>query len=401
MKLGSAFGFGASRVLASMSQALSLIILARGMQPDRYGMVSAYIASAMFIAVALDLGTSSVVLRYGNSQTSEGDSDFLHRQWSASALTTGLGLSGVSIATAFTLGALFVGGVEPWWSIATIAIWVGFERVSDLMNAYHLGALNEMAVSRNLVSRRISALFLQTLLLFLVEDSLIAFCGGLAFSIVVNLPPLLVFMRNSTRSRRSAFAYPFKESMHFWIAATSSQSRELEVPAVSHFSGATSAGVYSVAVRLQRPLLVVGVALAQLLLPRIAGHHTHPIRGLRAILIATFISLLASTVAIPWIGDILVFVLGSQYLPATDTARIALLFSAPIAFSPSIGGLLQGLGRANVVARVGMSYAVISIVCTCLASIAGGAALAAAAVGLVFTIKYVHLLVLALASSHD
>lgn len=395
--------FGLSRVVASVAQALSLILLARGMSPSRYGRISSFVSISMFVAVLLDFGTSGILLRYGSRAKS---STMAHRvamqsevYWLSSALRTGNILAVFGGIIGIFVGIGTIGGSEPLLWILFVAGWISFERASELLCALLIAEGKEVQVAGFTLLRRVSSVVIQVGLLSIHEDAFGSYGWGLLGSVILSLPFFIYLSWPHRGGPVRWFKYPMRESLLFWVASITSQSREMETPLVLRGSNAYQAGLYSVAYKLQRPLLVVGVAAAQFLMPKVSQNAGKTSRSVGAVLLGTGLAMVLSATCMPFVPVIVRTILGSEYASIGFIGELALLVSPILAFSPALGGILQGVGRSRDVAMTGIGYSIVSLVAVFISARMWGGVGAMILVSVIYSAKYLHLLLIAMSVS--
>lgn len=373
-----------ARTVASLSQALNLILLARGVPPDAFGVASAFLGVCLFVIVAADMGVSTVLLRYG--RTAESPTQPEARHVSSAYATAWLQAAVVGVLS-WLIGDLFFEGLAILLVGAT-ALWATSERVFESVFSGLIAQESHTRANLLLVVRRVAALAVQLVLLALGVDGVSAFSYSLLAGVVAGVASLTGCRLRHLRCSRP-FAYPVRESLGFWMASAASQSRDLETSVVHAVSTATQAGLHGVAYRLQRPVALVAMSMAQLSLPRVSKQPTLAAREVRLVWGTAAAALLMTCATLPLVGPAIELVLGAEYAPALLVCQLALLCSVPFAFCAPLGAVLQALGRAKEVAMIGLSFAVAGLLGTGLGAAVGGAAGAVLGCGAAYLAKFV------------
>lgn len=380
-----------ARAVASLCQALNLILLARGVDPAEFGITSAYVGICMFGVVGAELGASTMILRYGRTAR-DGDPEHIAIVRSAYVSTWLQGLAASVVAP--LIGLLLFPHLSVLF-LACGALWLLTERVFETVFCGFLAEDQVIAANAILVTRRVAALLAQVVLLANGIGGSTAFALSLVVGAAVGALPLVRARLAHLAFVGRPYAFPLKESLGFWIASISSQSRDLETPVVNHVAGMSQAGLHSVGYRLQRPVSLLAMSLAQVVLPKVsASQGTARVEATR-VWQASAIAVGLTAVGLPFVPPVVGAVLGESYLPATPVVQASLLFAVPFAFSAPIGAILQAVGESLAVARLGVGLAVVSLGATALGANAGGALGATIACGLVYVLKYAWLSALA------
>lgn len=373
-----------ARIVASVAQAVNFVLLARSSSPETFGITSALIGIAMFAVVLADLGVSTVVLRYGRQRNRRS------ARWVSSAFTT---TSFQSVLLVVVLFALFCGitsSSAPIAFLGALSIWSGFERWSETAIC---GYITQNRVARaNLVSvaKRVAPVITQFVLLAVGVSGVPSFGWALLSAVVVGSLCMIGHRPYESSGRlERPLNYPIRESMGFWISSTSSQSRELETPLVQAISGALAAGFYGLAYRLQRPIAMLAISMAQLTLPRVSAAERTVKRELVSVWTGTGVCFALTLLVLPFLEPIMRLLVGDEYVGGLIVAQIGLLVAVPWAFSAPLGAAMQGVGRSAEVAIIGACSAALSLAAVAGGALVGGAPGAIVACGAVYLGKYI------------
>lgn len=382
------FGLTGARALASLAQALNLLLLARGSDPVAFGVVGAYVGVAMFLVAFFDMGVSTVILRHGRKG---GQMSYTLASASSTVLVQ---------AVVVGLLVLFLGVLGPWRSLGAgfacaLAIWSAFERLSETAICRSLTLNRTGQAAAVTLVKRVAPLAIQVAALACGIGGIPAFGLSLLGGVLAGAPLLFGVVGLRAALRTKPFAYGRKESTLFWISSSASQTRELEAALVQAAAGPTAAGFFALAYRLQKPFSMLSITMGQLALPRISSGETRIGEELRSLVRPT-LALLAFAVlaaaALPWVVPILI---GAEYSSGVGVAQLGVLFAVPWAMCAPVGAALQGVGRAGVVATTGILAGIVGLVAASLGALVGGATGAVVGAGIVYSVKFLWLLVLA------
>ena len=207
-----AFLIAASRAIASVSQAVSLILLARGITPAEFGVTSAYVSACLFIIVVVDMGVGTVLLRYGRLAV---HGSVREKQIVMSAYSTSL-IQALLAAVATAAASLGFPQV-PYWLVVCATIWAFAERAFETI---FCGLVAEGRTSRAnvlLVSRRTFALAAQMILLNRGFGGTNAFAASLVVGSIVGALTLASSSLHNVSLGARPFRYPLRESLGFWV----------------------------------------------------------------------------------------------------------------------------------------------------------------------------------------
>jgi O-antigen/teichoic acid export membrane protein len=339
----------------------------------------------MFLTVILDMGVSTVVLRRAGSLRHAPQKDLqIIRSAFSSAWLQAAAVMGFSLA----FGLLAFSGELGSWYLVAIAIWSGSERAFETLLA---GLISQKQVARGnvlVLAKRLAPLVVQLWLLNQGMTGTEAFGWAMISGVIAGVLSVLGVRLAGAMRLAAPFRYPFRESLDYWVAATSSQARELETPLVHTVAGPLEAGLYSVAAKIQKPLAVFSVSMAQIVLPRVAQNESTVRRELRVILISSALAVAGALALLPWTGPLTSAVFGPEYQGAVPVIQISLISAVPFAFTSPVGAILQAVEQGRFVATVGVVAAAIATLALVLGATIGGAELAAICVGVIYTLKF-------------
>jgi O-antigen/teichoic acid export membrane protein len=374
-----------ARIIANVCQAFSLILLARGITPAEYGTASAFIGISAFVILALDLGASTVILRYGRGALRGAGAEVTYVR--SAYLTTWLQCIAIVAVTAIVGAAAYRGALGAAF-VALLAIWAGFERASETLIAGLIVQSQHLRVAVVTLAKRAVPLGLQVAFLSRGITGVNPYALSLASGAAAIAVCFGFYRVENSLSRARPFSFPIAESLSYWLAAISTQTRDLETPAIGALVGHAEAGFYSIGAKLQKPFALAAVSAAQTLLPRVAEERGRILRELRSVWIATAACLGIAACCLPLAGPLVVGLLGQQYAQSTPVVQAAILLGVPFAFCSPLGALIQAFGGGSTTAVIGLSTAALSLLALAAGAFLGGALMATVFVGAAYCGKY-------------
>ncbi|PJJ55560.1 O-antigen/teichoic acid export membrane protein [Compostimonas suwonensis] len=374
----------AGRVLAALIQAVSFVLLARGLTPTDFGLFSTVLGFATLAQTVVDLGVSTLALR---ERAKNPDSGVVT---SALRLNNKLSfvLALVSLA-AVIAGAMWVSPLL--WQILPLVIWVAAERNADawLSIAFVDGQVH--VTTLNLVIRRGITVALFLGLQFCGLLPVLAFCIACA---IASAGSSIFAHRFVARRLPSASDIPIGSLLQaawpYWLNSVATQARNLDVTVTAIFGGAFQAGLYASASRITGPLRILPASLSSVLLPHASRRDHRTIRGLVRLVAVCVAALSVMYIVIvlmaPWFVPVL---LGDAYAEAVFPIQITafgLIFASAAAL---LGSLLQGVGLKHYVAHTAVATTVVCLVGCAIGAAWAGAVGAAYGLSISFVIQAV------------
>lgn len=373
-------GIVLARGLGSGLQAVALVLLARSVTAADFGHVNAAIAVVGLVLVATGLGLSLFV-------------PFAHAREEAGAVATALRLNTWSnLGSALVLVPallLWAAGSGAPWGVALVGISLALERNADTLLGVPVADGDSRTSAVSLALRRLVCLAVLVPGLLLGADPVWSYGAGLVAGALAGQ----WHVRRAVRPRlRVGEPVPVREVLGrtwpFLVSNLTGQARTLDVSLVAAALGAPAAGLYAAGTKLVQPLLLVPQSLAAVLMPRAARLGVAEARRLGRRLTVLFLGCLVPSVPLLLRAEELVtLVMGPRYAgsgPVLGWALVALPF---VGLSASLGGLLQGQGRARYVAANGVVTAVLLVPGVLAGALLGGPGGAAAGLGAVFAVR--------------
>lgn len=368
-----------ARVLGSALQAVALVLLARSVTPDVFGVVNAVIAVVGIVLVATGLGMSLLVPR----ARAAGDADEV-----AAGLRMNL-WSNLATAVVLVVGlGLYTGVRDLPVGVLLIGLSLALERNVDTILGVPVADGDSRTPAASMLLRRTVSLLVLVPALVVGVDPVWAFtCGLLAGALAAQ-----VHIRRVVVAGGDASAVPpgelLRRAAPFLVSNLSVQARSLDTAVVATVLGPAAAGAYAAAAKLVQPLLLVPLTLAGVVMPRAAQLASAEARRLaRRLVVASLASGLVVLPVVVLAEPLVVLVMGEQYAgsgPVLAWSAAALPF---IAMSASLGALLQGRGRERLIAVVSAAFAVLGLAGMAIGAAAGGIVAAAAALSVLTVVR--------------
>jgi O-antigen/teichoic acid export membrane protein len=364
-----------SRAVASVAQALAVLLLARWSDPHLFGEVSSLLGLGALVVAVLDFGLGDYLLRIRAGDTMQRllePAYFLNYagSWAVFLLVAVLGLA---LLPTSPLAAVL------------LALWVAGDKYVDTGLALPIADGKVLAVGVVLVIRRALAVAAFLAIVTSGTDALLAFALAQTVGLLVGLAFVQARVA-PPRTREGANRIPelFKEGLWFWAATLSSQAQTLDVPVVAGISGADAAGVYSVGGRLTRPFILFSTALSLVLVPAATRAKPGFTRFVTVRIIGVAVGLaLVGVALIPLMPAIVDLTVGSRYASGAASA------AALVIVMPFVG--LQGRGSSRFVAVNGIVFGVATVAGLAVGAALGGAFGAALGLGVIAVAKFVTL----------
>lgn len=340
--LGQTSSVALGRIVSAVITALSMIVLARAVQPIDFAQYSVALVASAFICVTLDQGLETLVTR----ASALGDVDEMSRA---------NGTHSLLMAGAFLFAPVVaLVSVSPiWLAVLVQAAAIGERRMSFWVGRL-VGANRSHVTVPLLVLGRTPPLALGVWMVafpatnpFLLYSLLVV--GGCFMSSVVGAH---IARRDGVWGSQVDFRV-LRRSRPFWIASTIGQVRQLDLVAIRYISSGIGLPAYAPASRLVGPMKLLPSSLGAAVFPRaVSGAHADVRQAVRATWLAVPPTLLLT--AVVWIfGEpVLNSILGPEY-SGSWTPMAILATSVCVGIPGAVASsALQGYGFQRFVARV-------------------------------------------------
>ena len=355
----------ASRGLGSALQAVALVLLARSVPAAEFGVVNVVIGVVGLLLVATGFGMSVYVPR---ARALGQDDD----------VAAGLRLNAVAnLATAVVLLA----ALAAWASSTQVPLGVlligaslALERNVDTVLGVPVADGDALAPAVSMVLRRTITLAVLVPGLALGLDPVWSYTGGLlAGALAAQLHVRRVVRRLPGRASAVGTSTLLRRSWPYLVSNLTGQVRTLDTTLVAIALTPAAAGLYAAAAKLVQPLLLVPQTIAAVITPHATRLDPAAARRLGLRLVLAFAACLVLGIPIMvWAEEIVVLVMGEQYAGGGPVLAWCLAGLPFIAMSASLGALLQGQGRARMVAVNGLVFAVVLVVVVLGGALIGG-----------------------------
>jgi O-antigen/teichoic acid export membrane protein len=369
-----------SRALAGLLFALSLVLLARWSDAAEFGRIAALIGAAYFILALADFGLTQYMLR----QTALGEAENL------SAVRRALSISKYTSAAVLVV-CLILGtamGV-PSITACLVATGIALDKYADNWQSVLIAERRTGVAGALVVCRRLVLLVCQVAGYVAGGGAGLVFGAGLT---VAGLGTIGLRRRMIGHVLEGPFAgagQVIRESRYYWLAVASSQARELDGVLVFAMAGPLQSGLYGAANRVVRPLLLLSVAAANVLLPELSrGGARRALRTARLVVLGGSASIALGLCVTPFAGRIVNTVLGHQYESAASTLAVLCVAVGPTGAASLLGGVLQSQGIDRTVGLTNLGSGVVAIAAVISGAHFGGSLGAAVAAAVCAIVKF-------------
>ncbi len=367
-----------AKLLAALLQIVVLVLLARSLAPERFGVVSTVIVVMTLVATTNGFG----LMRQMNYHRAR---DRNHPDLPG-MFAARLGFTWLSVALWLlgTLGGWLVTG-SPWCAVlAPLAVWLLFEQTTTVWNGLSTADGNCRALFFSYLWRRgpVVALMLGALA---TERSVLW-----AWSLGLGLGGALSWLAGRSGQetwarglllRRADLPTSIDWELGFWWGQVGSQLRDLDVAAVAAVS-AHAGGIFAFPARLINPMNMITQSAGQVLFPRVARRGGLTRRELVLVVAAGTVPVLlvavATFLAAPWLPQLL----GDGYADSVGVLRITSVTAVFVGITILVAVLLtaQSSEEARWIGYAAAIGSVAQVGAAALGTLLGGAVGAATAV---------------------
>ncbi|MHA6630609.1 lipopolysaccharide biosynthesis protein [Pseudonocardia sichuanensis] len=378
-----------SRIASAAVQAAVGVALARSVDPEQYGFVTAVAGAALFWFIACDLGISSCIGRArAMGDGSSVDTALFISRWTS--------VLGGLLAVVVALPVAAQGMRDLVLATALIITAQGLDKNIDAVLAVSVadGDVRLPATSqllRRLVTAAVFAVLVGCGFDAVAAYSLAVVCGPLAGHVQIraHMHRLGVAPR-----RRHPVGSVLRRSAMFAVNDIAIQSRALDVGLVAVCGSVTGSGLYASAAKLTSPFQLVSSTLAAVLLPRAARSTPADARRAAVKLLVGATLLVAPMLGLAALsGPIVLAVLGEGYAASAAALAVLLVAMPYMALPAPLASLLQGVGEERSVAVNGVVFAGVILAATGVGALLAGATGAAVGVAAGSALKVITLAV--------
>ncbi|WP_081615837.1 oligosaccharide flippase family protein [Kocuria sp. UCD-OTCP] len=356
-------GIVLGRLVASVAQAVTIVLLARALSPSVFGLVIAAQAVLTALAVVLGLGFAPYI---GVLRAREPGSPIVDEVFKLNRIMSWV-LTCVCVAVLVVLG--FIDPV--FWVLTPLGVALGFQRDAAVWNSIAVADGQVGLFSRSIAIRRVATLCIFALLLFSATiQAVLAYCSAVLIS---------EWFYNVRLKRRAAFVpgrvkhiqmrLILRGSKFFWLDAISGQLRLLDVAVIGVVLGPLAAGYVAVPSKVASPLMLLPSSFATLILPRVSSGCGRTVR--QGVYLAMGVTSMIGVVLLVlsmYLPDLIGILLGPSYIPSVPIARIYFVGFVFLSLVYTVGAVLQGAGFQSA---VGKNSAIASVVSISVLALAG------------------------------
>lgn len=350
-----------SRLGAAALQAIGFIVLSRSVSISDFGWVGVLTGLGAFIMLLSDFGLTPALSRARARGENKLVRGFLRvNDWAM--LPVGLAFMAITALTLDELPALVL-------LVATIVV----ERNSETQLSVFYADGSRLVPAASVLGRRAIALAVFIGLISLDQNGLWSFCiGQLAGAAFSQAYQRICMHRLEIGPDRQSLGVLFRAAWPFWMSSVLNQVRLLDTAVVAVFASSVSAGLYSAALKLTGPLLLIPASLSQVLLPYASRPGSNLVRASTRITLVFLSSYVLLVPACVLSEEILSFLYGPSFGPAAPILVWMLLGLPVLALSGPLAAILQGCGSERFVALNGGIFAVVMVAAMALGAAADG-----------------------------
>lgn len=330
----------ASRLMASIMQGVTLLLLARSLGVSSFGAFAATIATGALFSVVTGFGTSSLALRLLSMPEPARVATTISIMRVPSSLAAGVGVVFFSLATIPTVDHLL---------LLASAVYIIGDAFCESTEAILNGLQKHRSAQLGLIIRRSMVLFFVCISILFDLQMTVGILVGTILAIAIS--PLWLI---GTFRKPANFCHTLRASIHFWQATVAGRLETLDVTISSIVTSAAGAGIYGAANRLTSPLNILTSSALTIYTPAMSRAKNFEERMdifRRACLTMRWVSL-ALIFASPIIGMGVEWLLGSDYSGILPVVIIVTIGCAASAQSQPIIALFYSLSMASTVTIV-------------------------------------------------
>lgn len=349
-------GIVVGRAIAAVTQAFTIVLLARWAAPSEFGTVMAVQAVLGVIATVISFGLPQYisVLRARKADQKIISGIFRYTR------VTSLIASALCVFSFLILTLLN----DVFLLFLPLAVALGFQRNSAVWDAIIVADDQVALFSSNLVYRRAITLALFATCYYVNINVIFGYCNAvLVAAIYYNVR----MRRNSTFKPTSHLQTKIKpilsQSLHFWIDAMSGMLRQLDIVIIGILLGPTASGFVAVPSKIASPLMLLPSSFATLILPRVsAGNDRAAREGVSFSVAITFIvGIFLGSISF-FLSNLVTLLLGSEYLPAVPITQAYFIGFTGLTLIYTLSAVLQGLGYKTAVGRNSLAFSILTII---------------------------------------
>jgi O-antigen/teichoic acid export membrane protein len=387
----------AARILAAVFQLAVIILLARGLPPSRFAVVSTVSVILLMITAINGFGLIRQIQYRRSIDRDDPTLPALYATRLRYAHASALGW----VATMLPLWAITGNGIYP--ALLPAAIWLVAEQITQTWKGLSIvdGRAHELVWSY--MARRAPVVAVLGIALVADLDVVWSWTVGLALGGVLAFAQAVrrqePWARHLIPPRRQPGPH-ISHDFGYWLSQVGDQLRDFDVPALAVVD-VHAAGIYALPARLLRPMNMIAAATAQIAFPALSRRRQVSRRQLiLGVLAGSLPSVVVACILLALAGFLPVFV-GDEYEASVPIMRILCVSAALWAPCTLLVTYLQSRSddATKMLGMVVVALSGVQILAVCIGGVAAGATGAAIGSTLVQAVILVTLLMMALAET--
>ncbi|UNK70115.1 oligosaccharide flippase family protein [Microbacterium sp. H1-D42] len=328
-----------SRVVASIIQAVTLLILTRGLEVELFGQFAATSAASGMASVVLGFGLNTLALRIAAFEDS--------RQIAATIAMLRVPAV-LASALVTTVVALLLMGSDSTPIVLAAVLYAAAESLGEGVESLLYGSSRTSRAQVALISRRVVVLA-GVMIGIGAGDLMAGLCVGAGLVCVA-----VGLMLQGTLARPAGFKRVFREARSYWAPTMLAKLQTLDVSVAAIAMPGVAAGVYSAAARVTSPLNTFTIAALSVLTPRLSSRFEGETRDLlfRQSRRSMYLVALILTLISPLVGLATEFVVGESYSGVAFPAAILTVMTGVAALTQLYVAHFFAIGDGNTVAKI-------------------------------------------------
>jgi O-antigen/teichoic acid export membrane protein len=386
-----------ARILAAGLQLAVIILLARGLPPSRFAVVSTVNVILLMITAINGFGLIRQIEYRRSVDRDDPALPALYATRLRYAHASALGW----VAAMLALWTITGQGI--YAALLPAAIWLLTEQITQTWNGISIvdGRAHELVWSY--LSRRAPVVAVLGIALVAGLDVVWAWTVGLALGGILAFVQAVrrqePWLRHLVPPRRQPGPH-VSHDFGYWLSQVGDQLRDFDVPALAVVQ-IHAAGIYALPARLLRPMNMIAAATAQIAFPALSRRRRVTRRQLMLGVLAGSLPSVVVTLVLLALAGFLPALVGDEYEASVPIMRIVCVGAALWAPCPLLVTYLQSRSddATNVLGVVVVTLSGVQLLAVCIGGIADGATGAAIGSTLVQAIILVTLSIMALAET--
>lgn len=376
-----------SRGTAIVLQAILLILVGRSAGPADFGLLGAIISICTLAVTVADFGIGTYLAK-------------LHALKEVGAAQAALRFNALStFLSAILLSIGLFAVFFEWtyaWTVPLIAISFAMQKNADTALAIPIADGSARIPVVSLLIRRTSSLAAYGLCIVMGTDAIPAYAIAVLFGAVAGQIHIWLVVTRSYRRRDAPHVGRgslMRAALPYMFGNVSAQARMLDTAIIAAVLGDISAGLYSAATRLTKPIMLIPQTMTTLILPHASGRGGKNARRMAWKLTLGALISLAIMIPLSLLSEPLItLTMGEAYKGGTVALAVSLISLPLVALPSPLGSLLQSQGHEVYVSINGAVFAIINLLAILAGALLFGIAGVAGATGISFAAKALSLL---------